>query len=92
MIAMLFTAGQAFCQAQAGTRIYLNSATLKEIREINGVTQKIAENIIEYRVTRPSGYWAAEDLLGVPGMTKDVIARMAPVTDPAKGLYCIRKE
>jgi len=68
-------------------RIYFNTATAKTLVKAAGITETLAEAIVKYRVK--CGYFKdLEDLLKVPGLTKEVYEKINPQRSPEGYLYC----
>jgi competence ComEA-like helix-hairpin-helix protein len=86
--------GDGYAQHEGGLgerKIHLNIAGKDQLMMIEGVTEDIAEAIIEYR--KKSGFFKKpEDLLRVPGITKDVYEKLNPRTGTEGDLYCVPKE
>jgi competence protein ComEA len=89
LLCAVFTAGlltvglMGTAAAQTGGKISLNSATAPQLAKVPGVTSGLAKAIVEYR-TKNGPFKKADDLLKVPGMTKEILKKMAPQAD-AKG-------
>ncbi len=58
------------------TRIDANSATQEALMTVSGMTQKIAEGIIDGRP-----FMALDELLVVDGMTEELLAEMRDLLD-----------
>lgn len=72
-------------------RIYFNTATAKTLVKAAGITETLAEAIVVYRVK--CGYFKdPEDLLRVPGLTKEVYRKINPQRSPEGYLYCVPKK
>ncbi|MGD9157314.1 MAG: helix-hairpin-helix domain-containing protein [Desulfobacteraceae bacterium] len=84
----------AFAQHEGGLgekKIHLNIADEDQLMMIEGVTEELAEAIVEYR--EESGFFKKpEDLLKVPGITQDVYDTMDPKVGSEGDLYCVPKE
>ena len=93
-MALVF-AGSAAGQGHEGglgiKKIPLNVASAKQMEKINGVDGKLAEAIVEYRETK-GVFDAPEDLLKVPGLTKDIYKLMDPQVGSEGDLYCVPEE
>jgi len=69
-------------------RIYFNTASAKRLAKSPGITDALAEAIVKYRIK--CGYFKdLEDILGVPGMTKEVYEKINPRVSPEGYLYCL---
>ena len=96
MIIMLAVAvaGNASAQHQGGLgekRIQINIADKDQLMKIEGMTEDLAKAIIKYREN--SGFFKKpEDLLNVPGVTKDVYKTLDPKVGVEGDLYCVPKE
>jgi competence ComEA-like helix-hairpin-helix protein len=72
-------------------KIPLNIATVEQLLKIPGMTESLAEAIVEYRAK--SGFFKKpEDLLQVPGMTKEVFKKLDPQVGAEGDLYCVPEE
>ena len=92
VVSMAFAlTGNAFAQHEGGLgikRIHLNIADKDQLMEIEGMTEDLAKAIIEYR--KRSGFFKKpEDLLKVPGITKDVYETLDPQVGTEGDLYCV---
>ena len=92
-IALAF-AGPVLAQHTGGLgikKIPLNIATAEQLLKIPGMTESLAEAIIEYR-TKSGFFKKPEDLLQVPGMTKEVFKKLDPQVGAEGDLYCVPEE
>jgi competence ComEA-like helix-hairpin-helix protein len=72
-------------------KIPLNIATVDQLLKIPGMTESLAEAIVEYR--EKSGFFnAPEDLLKVPGMTEAKYEELDPQIGTEGDIYCIPAE
>ena len=72
-------------------RIMLNLANADTLGKAKGVTDEIASAIVEYRET--VGFFKKpEDLLKVPGITKEIYGKMDPKVGAEGELYLVPKE
>ena len=72
-------------------KIHLNLADMDQLMMIEGMTETIANAIIEYR--EKSGFFKKpEDLLKVPGLTKEVYKTLDPQVGSEGDLYCVPME
>jgi competence ComEA-like helix-hairpin-helix protein len=92
--AALFTTGTAYAQHEGGLgekKVHLNIATEDQLMKIEGMTEDLAKAIVEYR--EKSGFFKKpEDLLNVPGITKEIYDQMNPRVGTEGDLYCVPKE
>lgn len=90
----LFIAGNAYAQHEGGLgekKIHLNISDSDQLMMIEGVTEELAEAIVEYR--EESGFFKKpEELLKVPGITQDVYETMDPQVGSEGDLYCVPSE
>ena len=90
-IILLILGGTAAAQHEGGlgeSKVFLNLATESQLLSIDGMTEELAEAIVEYR--DEAGFFKdPEDLLKVPGMTRNVFSRMDPQVGTEGDLYCI---
>ena len=69
-------------------KIPLNIATVKQLLKIQGMTEDLANAIVEYR--EKSGFFKRpEDLLKVQGMTKEIFEKLDPQVGAEGDLYCV---
>jgi|GEM_PF-303058 len=66
--------------ARPGGKISVNSASAMQLAKVPGVTSALAKAIVDYR-TKNGPFKKPDDLLKVPGMTKEILKKMAPQTD-----------
>jgi competence ComEA-like helix-hairpin-helix protein len=72
-------------------KIPLNIANEDQLLRIEGMTEELAEAIVDYRETK--GFFKSpQDLLKVPGMTKEVFEQLNPQVGSEGDIYCIPKE
>ena len=94
MVMVSAFAGYAVAQHEGGLgvkKIHLNIATVEQLLKIEGMTEELAEAIVDYREN--SGFFKKpEDLLKVPRMTQEVFETLNPKVGSEGGLYCIPKE
>jgi competence ComEA-like helix-hairpin-helix protein len=72
-------------------KIHPNLAQVKTLAKAKGVTDDIAKAIVNYRETKGL-FKKPEDLLKVPGITKEVYKAMDPKVGPEGDLYLVPKE
>ena len=86
--------GTASAQHEGGLgedKVHLNIATVNQLLRIDGMTKALAEAIVEYR--EESGFFKVpEDLLDVPGMTKELFDKLSPQVGTEGDLFCVPKE
>ena len=92
---LVFTfAGTAGAQHEGGLgvkKIPLNIATVDQLMKIDGMTEELAKSIVEYR--EKSGYFKKpEDLLKVPGVTKEIYEKLKPQQGVEGDIFCVPKE
>ncbi|MBW2064322.1 MAG: helix-hairpin-helix domain-containing protein [Deltaproteobacteria bacterium] len=91
---LLLSAGTAYAQHEGGLgikKVPLNIANEEQLMRIEGMTEELAEAIVEYRETK--GYFEKpEDLLKVPGMTKEVYEKLNPQVGSEGDIYCVPRE
>ena len=89
-LAFSFT-GSAYAQHEGGLgikKIHINIADKEQLMKIDGMTEDLAKAIIEYR--EKSGFFKKpEDMLNVPGITKDIYKKLNPQTGAEGDLYCV---
>jgi len=72
-------------------KIPLNIATVEQLLKISGMTESLAEAIVEYR--EKSGFFnAPKDLLKVPGMTQETYKKLDPKVGTEGDIYCVAAE
>jgi competence ComEA-like helix-hairpin-helix protein len=72
-------------------RIYFNVSSAENLAKAPGITLKIADAIVEYREdVKP--FKAPEDLLNVPGITKEIYKQINPQTGTEGELYTVPRE
>ena len=90
----LLVAGNVNAQHEGGLgekKIHLNIASKDQLMKIDGMTEDLAKAIVEYR--EKSGFFKnPEDLLNVPGITKNVYKKLNPQTGSEGDLYCVPME
>jgi competence ComEA-like helix-hairpin-helix protein len=88
-------AGIAAAQGHTGgiglQKIELNLAGEKNLAKAPGVTDQIAKAIVEYRNAK-GPFKKPEDLLKVPGITKEVYQKMKATVGPEGDLYVLPRE
>ena len=93
-IILLIFGGTAAAQHEGGlgeSKVHLNLAAEYQLLSIDGMTEELAEAIVEYRDN--SGFFKTpEDLLKVPGMTRNTFETMDPQLGTEGDLYCIPME
>jgi competence ComEA-like helix-hairpin-helix protein len=91
----LVSAGIAAGQGHEGglgiKKIPLNIASASQLEKIDGVTAALAKAIVEYRTSK-GVFRTPEELLNVPGLTKDIYKLMNPQVGAEGDLYCVPKE
>lgn len=86
--------GNAYAQHEGGLgekKVHLNIADSDKLMMIEGMTEDLAEEIIAYR-EKVGFFKKPEDLLKVPGITKDIYNTLNPQTGSEGDLFCIQKE
>lgn len=71
------------------TRIHFNTASAANLAKAPGITPAIAEAIVKYRAEKP--FKTADDLLNVPGITKDVLKQINPQVGTEGDLFAVPK-
>ena len=91
--AAFFITGAANAQHEGGLgmkKVHLNIATVEQLMKIDGMTEDLAKALVEYR--EKSGFFKKpEDLLKVPGITKEVYDKLNPQVGSEGDLYCVPK-
>lgn len=72
------------------TRIHFNVASAANLAKAPGITQPIADAIVKYR-TEKGPFKKADDLLNVPGITKDVLKEINPQVGTEGDLFTVPK-
>lgn len=90
----MIIAGSVNAQHEGGLgikKVYLNIADKDQLMKIEGMTDDIAEAIVDYR--EKSGFFKKpEDLLNVPGLTRDIYETLNPQVGSEGDLYCVPME
>jgi competence ComEA-like helix-hairpin-helix protein len=68
-------------------RIYFNVSSTANLAKAPGITLKIAKAIVEYREEKP--FKNPEDLLNVPGITKEIYKQINPRKGTEGELYTV---
>jgi competence ComEA-like helix-hairpin-helix protein len=72
-------------------KIQLNLADEDQLLRIEGMTEELSEAIVDYRETK--GFFKdPQDLLKVPGMTKDIFKQLNPQVGSEGDLFCVPRE
>ena len=91
---VLIVAGNVNAQHEGGLgekKIHLNLADKDQLMKIEGMTENLAKAIIDYR--EKSGFFKKpEDLLNVPGLTKNIYKTLNPQLGSEGDLYCTQME
>ena len=91
---VLAFSGTAAAQHEGGLgikKIQLNLADEDQLLRIEGMTEELAEAIVDYRET--SGYFKKpQDLLNVPGMTKEVFEQLNPQVGSEGDVFCVPRK
>jgi len=66
--------------AQAGGKVTLNKASAAQLGKVPGVSSSLAKAIVDFR-TKNGPFKKPDDLLKVPGMTKEILKKMNLQTD-----------
>ena len=96
VLVMVFSlVGLANAQGHEGglgeLKVPLNIADVDQLLKIEGMTEELAEAIVEYREN--TGYFdKPEDLLNVSGMTQERYEELDPQMGMEGDLYCVRPE
>jgi competence protein ComEA len=90
VLSLLFCVGMVFVLsagafAQAPKKLNINQAREAELRKVPGVSSEMAGAIVAQR-TKTGAFKTAEDLMKVPGMTKETLDALTPAVafGPAK--------
>jgi competence protein ComEA len=95
IINMIFIfSGTVSAQHEGGLgedKIHLNIASENQLLRIDGMTEALAKAVVEYR--EKSGFFKTpEDLLKVPGMTRETYNKLSPQVGSEGDLFCVPKE
>jgi competence ComEA-like helix-hairpin-helix protein len=86
--------GTAIAQHEGGLgikKIQLNLADEDQLLRIEGMTDELAEAIVDYRESK--GFFKGpQDLLSVPGMTKEIFQELNPQVGSEGDIFCIPRE
>ena len=96
VLAMVFSlAGQVNAQGHEGglgeLKVPLNIADMDQLLRIEGMTEELAEAIVEYR-DNTAYFDKPEDLLKVSGMTQEKYEELDPQIGMEGDIYCVRPE
>ena len=72
-------------------RIYFNVSSAENLAKAPGISFKIADAIVEYREDVKS-FKVPEDLLNVPGITKEIYKQINPQKGTEGELYTVPRE
>ena len=88
---ILVFSGTAIAQHEGGLgikKIQLNLADEDQLLRIEGMTEELAEAIVDYRESK--GFFKGpQDLLKVPGMTKAIFEQLNPQVGSEGDLFCV---
>ncbi|MBW2065722.1 MAG: helix-hairpin-helix domain-containing protein [Deltaproteobacteria bacterium] len=91
---LFLLAGPIYAQHEGGLgikKVPLNIADEEQLMRIEGMTEELAEAIVEYR--EKHGYFEKpEDLLKVPGMTREIYEKLDPQVGSEGDIYCVPRE
>jgi len=97
LFAMVLTiSGTAFAQSGhegglGGKKYDINLASAGQLAKAPGITDELAEAIVEYR--EKSGFFkSAKDLLKVPGITEDIFKEINPQVGAEGDIYVVPAE
>jgi len=94
MSALLLLAAGPAAAVEGGLgikKIHFNRASAVNLAKAPGITDEIAEAIVEYRETR--GFFKKpKDLLKVPGITKEVYDRINPQVGPEGDMFTVPRK
>ena len=96
VLVMVFSlVGLANAQGHEGglgeLKVPLNIADVDQLLKIEGMTEELAEAIVEYR-DNTAYFDKPEDLLNVSGMTQEKYEELDPQMGMEGDLYCVRPE
>ena len=87
--------GQVNAQGHEGglgeLKVPLNIADVDQLLRIEGMTEELAEAIVEYR-ENTAYFDKPEDLLNVSGMTQEKYEELNPQIGMEGDIYCVRPE
>ena len=86
--------GDAYAQHEGGLgkkKVHLNIADKDQLMKIDGMTEDLAEAIVEYR-ENTAYFDKPEDLLNVSGMTQEKYEELDPQIGMEGDIYCVRPE
>lgn len=86
VIGMLMVITLAYAQGESGT-VNINSASKEELMSIPGVTDSVANNIMEYRQSN-GPFCSVDELAGIKGISRqelDTMRSYVSVTDQPLG-------
>jgi competence ComEA-like helix-hairpin-helix protein len=69
------------------TKIHFNTSSAKNLSKANGITPEIADAIVKARKKKP--FKKPDDLLTVPGITKEVLKKINPQLGVEGDLYTV---
>ena len=78
-------------QTAHAEEINLNRATAEELEELSGITSFIAKGIVEHR-EKLGFFKKIEDVLKVPGMSKELLNMFDPQIDQEGNIILISEE
>jgi competence ComEA-like helix-hairpin-helix protein len=91
---ILVFSGTAAAQHEGGLgikKIQLNLADEDQLLRIEGMTEELAEAIVDYRESK--GFFKGpQDLLKVPGMTNEIYEELNPQIGSEGDVFCIPRE
>jgi competence protein ComEA len=75
---VLVTAPWAAGKVKESEKVNINRATISQLYGLPGMTEPLAKAIIAFSMEDEGRFDTLNDLLKVPGMTKDYLDRIAP--------------
>jgi competence ComEA-like helix-hairpin-helix protein len=95
LVTVFSLVGQVNAQGHEGglgeLKVPLNIADVDQLLKIEGMTEELAEAIVEYR-DNTAYFDKPEDLLNVSGMTQEKYEELDPQMGMEGDLYCVRPE
>ena len=95
LVIAISLAGQVNAQGHEGglgeLKVPLNIADVDQLLKIEGMTEELAEAIVEYR-ENTAYFDKPEDLLNVSGMTQEKYEELDPQIGMEGDIYCVRPE